>query len=181
MFSFFQLRTFPESLPPRLIHLSAAFSEKNFMDGLHSAINETTMRHGQPSCLHDAADLADGIQDDEPLASDQPRPPGYVISACVWLIGSIIRWRIARNNRRDPSDLLFITLRPYLSQLCLPVLFCTATLRWRGWQSQLPSPLAKVRTGHAAFGLRWSSLSSEPFSPAPFPLTIVFQLRETNH
>ncbi|KAJ7845843.1 hypothetical protein B0H14DRAFT_2584485 [Mycena olivaceomarginata] len=36
------LRAFPESLPPRLIHLSAAFSEKNFMDGLHSGINETT-------------------------------------------------------------------------------------------------------------------------------------------
>ncbi|KAJ7874519.1 hypothetical protein B0H14DRAFT_2569201 [Mycena olivaceomarginata] len=39
---------------------------ENFMDGLHSGINKTTMQH----------DLADGIQDDEPLASDQPRPPG---------------------------------------------------------------------------------------------------------
>jgi hypothetical protein len=34
----------------------------------HSGINETTIRHGQPSCL--AVDLAGGIQDDEPLASD---------------------------------------------------------------------------------------------------------------
>ncbi|KAJ7318311.1 hypothetical protein DFH08DRAFT_1036471 [Mycena albidolilacea] len=41
------------------------------------------------------------------------------------------------------------------------LLFCTAKLGWWGWQSlRLLSPLAKVCTGHAAFGLRWSSLDS---------------------
>ncbi|KAJ7886089.1 hypothetical protein B0H14DRAFT_2563419 [Mycena olivaceomarginata] len=47
------------------------------MDDLHSGINETTMQH----------DLADGIQDDEPLASDQPRPPGYSLFASTFLHG----------------------------------------------------------------------------------------------
>jgi hypothetical protein len=65
------------------------------MNSVHSRIDETSKywyATWSASRLHLAANLADGIQDDEPLASGQLRPPGYVIesfeannglSACV--------------------------------------------------------------------------------------------------